>query len=959
MPFNVLTAKAVEESVNTSSEGVTSGNLFNNHGFVGSEGTLPGWNVSWTADERQTAYLKDYKFYDMSGQYLENYVTPQSDQSLDLTHKRVTDNGHIAYLRQNINVIPGHRYALSIDYKYVSGAALEKVQFRTIDRRTNAALSDSSWLSADNPVAKTYTSTVTASSNSLRVELKVIGFNDAIGVEGTVNFSNVSIVDLDATDISIGAINTKSTAVTGSATPNAKIDVFAGEEKIGSGTTNEAGEYTISIPQQAKDTVITAKDDTSKLSKTTTVAQGISQTTIDHLEATSTVISGKAEPNANVEVRNSEGTLIASGQANASGAYSFPIARQEFDDTITVTATFEGQTSTASAKVQDTTTPSKPSLNPVTDHDTSISGTGTPGDRIQITIGGQTYTGTIDAAGNFSIVVPKIPGGTTISVVEVNSNNQNRSTPTEVSVRDTTLAEPSIASIKAGDTTVMVTGEPGATVSLTTPSGESITRTADATGKASFTINPAKAGDSFTATQTGANGKASPASTVNVTAVVTAGTITTKDFTLGKDRNIEGTYTGDVKSFRVTIDGTTYRGGTINASNKTYAFYALDKISKTGTFTIEGLDASGKVLNTKTGTIVSTPGTGTVAANAFTIHRDITVTGTVTGDVKSLGLVYDGKEYRGGTLNSNGTYSFYALNTITDKTKSAVMYGYDRFGNRIATSTLTLRDAHDIGTGTVAANPFVIDRDKTITGQYTGDVKSFSVTVGGVEYRGGTLNSDGTFSFYAWDKIKNTTDPVVMYGLDKNGNRISTTSIRVTKASAPLTKGNVTADVFTVGEDKFMTGNYTEDVKSFKVTINGTVYTGGMISEGRFNFWIGDKIKSASDTVTIAALDRTGRELDSKAVQLVAATPAVGTVTPATFSLKTSSVTGSYTGEAKSVRLNVNGTVLPAGGSVSGGNFSYYVGLKNKVKATSDDVKIELLDKNGLVMDTKSVTVTN
>ncbi|WP_309251631.1 immunoglobulin-like domain-containing protein [Listeria fleischmannii] len=87
------------------------------------------------------------------------------------------------------------------------------------------------------------------------------------------------------------------------------------------------------------------------------------------------------------------------------------------------------------------------------------------------------------------------------------------------------------------------------------------------------------------------------------------------------------------------------------------------------------------------------------------------------------------------------------------------------------------------------------------------------------------------------------------------------------------------------------------------------------------------------------------------------ALPEVGSITPAAFSINTSSLTGSYTGEGKSIRLTVNGTVLPAGGTVSNGSFSYYVGLKTRISSVTDLVKVELLDKNGLVMDTKNVTV--
>ncbi|MBC1420198.1 immunoglobulin-like domain-containing protein, partial [Listeria fleischmannii] len=371
----------------------------------------------------------------------------------------------------------------------------------------------------------------------------------------------------------------------------------------------------------------------------------------------------------------------------------------------------------------------------------------------------------------------------------------------------------------------------------------------------------------------------------------------------------------------------------------------------------EGLDASGRVLDTKTGNIVAnqtpnTPGTGTITANAFTIHHDKTVTGRLTGDVTSLGLVYNGTEYRGGTVNSDGTYSFYALNTITDKTKSAVMNGYDRNGNRIATSAITLYDAQDssgIGTGSLTAHNFVLGVDRNITGTFTGDVRSLGVTIGGVDYRGGSLNADGTFNFYAWDKIKNTTDAVVVNGYDRNGNRIATSAVSVTK---PSSSGTITPNTFTIPTDRYLTASYTGDVKAVKVTINGVDYTGGTVSGGQVNFYIGDKIKATSDIVKISAYDAYGQLLNQQTVQVASASSATqGTVTPDRFTAgQDMYLTGAYTGDVKAVKVSINGT-LYAGGTVADGQIHFYIG--NKITSSGDDVKLYGYDAYGKQLDVK------
>ncbi|EMG28649.1 hypothetical protein X560_1301 [Listeria fleischmannii 1991] len=1125
IPFNVLTAKASETTETSTTKTnqlgalqATSENVLKNTEFNGFD--------QWYLTFPYTSITHDgWYCTQVSGAYVNSSVKPFGDGQLGLW--AVTDVGNRGELNQDVKTIPGHRYRFTASVSNESNG-LYAVSASSGSRKVY----DSGWRAAPANAE----ATITADSENTTITLS--GFGTKQTRVGYVIFSNVKLVDLDANNVAINPLDTTSTVASGKANPLATVNITVNGNVIGTGKADSNGNYSITIPKQGKGTVVVATDPGTGTSASTTVTQGtIRQTTIRELTTTSQTVSGTAEPYASMLVRNGAGTLIASGQADGNGAYSFTIPVQRFDDTITATATVDSQTSTASTKVKDGSTPNRPTLNPVSDTDTTVTGTGAPGNTIRVTIGGNTYTGLVDQNGSYAVVIPKQNGGTNIAVVQVNPNNQNVSPQATVTVSDMTLAKPVISAIAAGDTKVTVTGVPNALITLITPDGEETAKAADATGKATFNVYSAPAGSTYRATQKGANGKASPVATAVVAApVVTTGTITTKDFTLGKDRNIEGTYTGDVKSFRITIDGTVYTGGTINASAKTYAFYALDKITKTGTFRVEGLDASGKVLDTKTGTIVSNntpniPGTGTVVANSFTIHQDINVTGTVTGDVKSLGLLYDGTEYRGGTVNSNGTFSFYALNTIKDKTKSAVMYGYDKNGNRIATSAITLFDAQDpgsIGTGTVSANNFVLGVDRNITGSYTGDVKSLGATINGVEYRGGTLNKDGTFNFYAVDKIKNTTDSVVVNGYDKEGNRIATSAISVTNinssgtitpntytiptdrtltatytgdvksvkvtingtdyvggtvsggqvsfyvgdkiksasdivkitaydmsgqmldqkpvaiaSASATTKGTVTPNRFTAGRDTTLTGTYTDDVKAVKVSINGTIYSGGTvaggtisfyignkitsssddvklygydafgkqldvksvdianvsgdiqpdvftvpsdstltanvssavssvrvtingtnysggtITSGRLSFWIGDKIKSTSDTVAVTALDRNGVVLDTKPVTIRTAQPAVGTITPATFSLKSSSVTGTYTGEGKSIRLTVNGTVLPAGGNVTGGNFSYYVGINNRITSTSDNVKIELLDRNGLIMDTKSVTVTN
>ncbi|MBC1779145.1 immunoglobulin-like domain-containing protein, partial [Listeria booriae] len=78
--------------------------------------------------------------------------------------------------------------------------------------------------------------------------------------------------------------------------------------------------------------------------------------------------------------------------------------------------------------------------------------------------------------------------------------------------------------------------------------------------------------------------------------VVTSGDIISATLAVG-DKNIVGTITGDIKSFGVTIDGTTYNGGTI-AADGTFKFYVADKkFTADSVITIVAYDKSKNTLS--------------------------------------------------------------------------------------------------------------------------------------------------------------------------------------------------------------------------------------------------------------------------------------------------------------------------------------------------------------------------
>ncbi|MBC1234829.1 immunoglobulin-like domain-containing protein [Listeria booriae] len=171
---------------------------------------------------------------------------------------------------------------------------------------------------------------------------------------------------------------------------------------------------------------------------------------------------------------------------------------------------------------------------------------------------------------------------------------------------------------------------------------------------------------------------------------------------------------------------------------------------------------------------------GRVTPNDYTIGKDNYIKGTYTGDVKSIMVTVNGTEYRGGTI-TNGEFQFYALEKIKAVTDEVIIHVYNSAGEETDTKNVTLGKKEGVVTsGTLIAETFTLG-DRNIVGTFTGDVAYAVVTINGETYKGGTFNEDGTFKFYAIDKIKSTDYQVTIQAFDKAGKLLDTQIVDVQK----------------------------------------------------------------------------------------------------------------------------------------------------------------------------------
>ncbi|KGL37333.1 immunoglobulin-like domain-containing protein [Listeria sp. SHR_NRA_18] len=260
---------------------------------------------------------------------------------------------------------------------------------------------------------------------------------------------------------------------------------------------------------------------------------------------------------------------------------------------------------------------------------------------------------------------------------------------------------------------------------------------------------------------------------------------------------------------------------------------------------------------------------GTLKPDDFVLGTT-SITGSYSGDIDRITLSKDGVE-SGNATKTNGTFKFYVGPGIK-KEQSLYMVAYDKNGREIAREKVNIAAVTE---GNLSPTAMTIPGDSYISGTYTGDVSRIEVSItneAGVTqlYKGGTV-ANGTFRFYSFDKTKSPKDIIVVRAYDSVGKLLDTKTVTI-KNNVVTTEGKVTPATMTIPGDTTLTGTVSGDVASLRVTVNGTEYAGGSISNGTFKFYTLDKIKKADDNVTIAVYDKLGKLLDSKKVTIQAPT---------------------------------------------------------------------------------------
>ncbi len=760
-------------------------------------------------------------------------------------------------------------------------------------------------------------------------------------------------------ETTINPLTTSSILVNGNAEPNSTLSIKVGDTEIGSGSANNNGQYEITIPPQEVGTVVTAQailnGISSNIAQTTVERNSISETTISELNTNSTSVTGAAEPNAEITIKAGN-TIIANGRVGSDGKYSLTIETQQAGTVVTAQARLGdiesniAETTVIREGIDETT------ISKLNTDSTSVTGTAEPNAEITIKAGDTVIAnGRVGSDGIYSLTIEKQPAGTVVTAqATLNGISSNIA---ETIVERATIAETMLNEVKTTDTTVSGTAEPNAQVEITI-GDETKNATVGSDGKFAVEIDPQTAGTMITAQASIDGLQSNIASTIVVTDPAnTEGTITPASYNVSSaDQFLRGSYTGDVVSARVYVNGSSVRGG--NFADGSFEFFIGNRIqSVDDVVEIEALDQYGKVLD-RTTVELTRDLAGTITPDQYRVGETM-ITGTFTGDVNFARLVINGTPSNawGGTFNADGTFSFYVANLGIKASDKVEIQALNRQinGNTEAIEVLETKEVSVIDQlqGTITPDKYSYT-DTTITGTFTGDINFANLVIDGqsVGNWGGTFNKEtGRFEFFVHAQFRDqirTAAKVELQTYHREtvdgqtiDHKLVLQPIEIAKAA-----GSIQPAAFKVTESE-ITGTFTGDVNIANLIVDGrSISWGGTFDAASqtFTYFVNQDTRNLirdAKTVELVAYHRevvSGRPVDTELDRSVVTIDKefTGTITPNPYKLGNRIVTGTYTGDDINFgRLEIDGMILWVS-CFADGTFTAYLNQEQANSVTKD-----------------------
>ncbi|EGO8249443.1 cell surface protein [Enterococcus faecalis] len=828
-------------------------------------------------------------------------------------------------------------------------------------------LVDASLLGATTVTLPTTVSTPQNLSNNLDarfvgtvVQTDLLDVNLLATADGVSNIYFAAGTTSEVTAPTVTGVTGNSTAgyeVKGTADANTTVEIRnAGGTVIGTGTADGTGAFTVTIPAGeagANETLTAVAKNASGTESTPTTFQTpadeatVTAPTITGVTGNSTAgyeVKGIADANATVEIRNAGGTVIGTGTADGTGAFTVTIPAGEAGANETLTAVAKNASGTESTPTTfqtpaDETTVTAPTITGVTGNSTAgyeVKGTADANATVEIRNAGGAVigTGSADGTGAFTVNIPAGEAGANETLTAVAKNaSGTESTPTTFQTPadpNTPVATPIVETV-TGSTTkgyeVKGTAEVGTTIEVRDAAGTVLgTATTGTDGKYTVTLAPGKA----TANQTlsvvakNASGTESQPATATTPADVTAPTVDNITGNSGSGYEITGTAdpntTIEVRDPAGAVIGT----GTSDANGDFTVTLPTGTTDPGDTLTVIGKDNAG---NESQPTEVLVPADATVTAPTVTGVTGNSVAGyQVTGTADPNATIeirdVDGNVIATGTADGTGSFAVNLPAGTANANETLTALAKDPAGNPSTPTTFqtpadevvappsvdkvtgnTTQGYQVTGTAELGTTIEVRATDGTVLGTATtGPTGQYTVTLAS-----GKATAKQTVNVVA----KNDT------GLESQ----PTTAMTPADVTTP-TIGDITGDSTTGYE---ITGtadpNTTIEVRNPDGTIIGTTTTD---DQGNFTVDLPAGAANPGDTLTVVGKDGDGNESQPTEVTVPEdATVAAPTVTTVTGTTATGyQVTGTAEPNVTIEIHNEAGLVIATGTTDGAGAFT-------------------------------------
>ena len=655
-------------------------------------------------------------------------------------------------------------------------------------------------------------------------------------------------------------------------------------------------------------------------------------------------VKGTADANATVEIRNAGGTVIGTGTADGTGAFTVTIPAGEAGANETLTAVAKNASGTESTPTTfqtpaDEATVTAPTITGLTGNSTAgyeIKGTADANATVEIRNAGGAVigTGTADGTGAFTVTIPAGEAGANETLTAVAKNaSGTESTPTTFQTPadpNTPVATPIVETV-TGSTTkgyeVKGTAEVGTTIEVRDAAGTVLgTATTGTDGKYTVTLDSgtATANQTLSVVAKNASGTESQPATATTPADVTAPTVDNITGNSGSGYEITGTAdpntTIEVRDPSGAVIGT----GTSDANGDFTVTLPTGTTNPGDTLTVIGKDNAG---NESQPTEVLVPADATVTAPTVTGVTGNSVAGyQVTGTADPNATIEirdaDGNVIATGTADGTGSFAVNLPAGTANANETLTALAKDPAGNTSTPTTFqtpadevvappsvdkvtgnTTQGYQVTGTAELGTTIEVRATDGTVLGTATtGPTGQYTVTLAS-----GKATAKQTVNVVA----KNDT------GLESQ----PTTAMTPADVTTP-TIGDITGDSTTGYE---ITGtadpNTTIEVRNPDGTIIGTTTTD---DQGNFTVDLPAGAANPGDTLTVVGKDGDGNESQPTEVTVPEdATVAAPTVTTVTGTTATGyQVTGTAEPNVTIEIHNEAGLVIATGTTDGAGAFT-------------------------------------